>query len=463
MKRKPYLLIAMSAFALAAIGAVFVCSGSFDLARTHASGLSYGVTFNQNKNKFHSYSAAREGEATVKTDLANDIKFSYSGLKGSGSAWQVLGSGGSFHNVDPIHGIESITLSFNTNGGAFSIYYSGGNLFDRHQSFVSSTSQITSFDFGGFRPNYFKVVNEGGLDLSIAAIGITLSCTDGHATQNGAVPVVSEDGKTIAYGLYPQTHVGDADLIGCLNQLGPSSIGANGWYSYQGSYYAKVVAKPYFYSLVYSDGSPVTEGETAWFKCEPISWRVLSSDDGYFLLSALTLDNMYYTTHASSYEDEEGKYVSISNYYHSDLRAWLNDGFLNSAFALNDEYVATTTVDNGFDTCNGKNTWNASPDTEDKVFLPSYKDMVTSAYGFPGSEGASDSRASKATDYAMAKYTYAYEGEAYLHNSIYWTRSPDSEYRVYVSSVRWDGKVDSEHATKNEGVRPCITLNLDGE
>ena len=132
--------------------------------------------------------------------------------------------------------------------------------------------------------------------------------------------------------------------------------------------------------------------------------------------------------------------------------------FLNSAFALNDDYVLTTTVDNSFDTCNGENKWNASPDTEDKVFLPSYKDMKTFAYGFPTSESASDLRTSKATDYAMAKYVYAYEGEAYLHNSIYWTRSPDSENRTFVSSVKWNGELTSYRANGYSGVRPCIKL-----
>ena len=107
----------------------------------------------------------------------------------------------------------------------------------------------------------------------------------------------------------------------------------------------------------------------------------------------------------------------------------------------------------------GKNTWNASPDTEGNVFLPSYKDMKTVAYGFPSSVSESEARTSKATDYAMAKCVYAYEGEAYLHNSIYWTRSPCSENRAYVSSISWNGNIDSTHATKNGGVRPCVTLN----
>ena len=39
----------------------------------------------------------------------------------------------------------------------------------------------------------------------------------------------------------------------------------------------------------------------------------------YFLMSEMTLDKMYYTTHESSYNDENGKYVSISNYFHSDI------------------------------------------------------------------------------------------------------------------------------------------------
>ena len=460
MKKQLYVLTAMLISALAATSVIFTGGVSSHLASTRAASLSYGIAFASNKNKLHSFSdgSPRNGKATIKTDLGNDIEFAYSGLKGGDSSWHVVASGGSFHNLDPIHGIESISFAFKTAGVGFSVYYSGGNLFDHHQSFVSSESQETSFDFDGFRPNFFKVVNEGGSDLDISALNITLSCKDDHATLNGAVPFISEDQKTVTYGLYPQTHVGDPDLVNELNKLGSSAIGDNHWYLYQGSYYAKVVAEPYFFSLAYSDGSPIIDGETAWFKCEPISWRVLSNDDGYFLMSEMTLDNMYYTTHESSYDDEQGKYVSISNYYHSDLRSWLNDDFLNSAFALNNEYVATTTVDNSFDTCNGKNTWNASPDTEDKVFLPSYKDMTTFAYGFPSNENASESRTSKATDYAMAKHVYAYEGETYLHNSIYWTRSPDSNYRVYVSSVSWDGKMTSEHATKNRGVRPCITL-----
>ena len=71
---------------------------------------------------------------------------------------------------------------------------------------------------------------------------------------------------------------------------------------------------------------------------------------------------------------------------------------------------------------------------------------------------ASDLRTSKATDYAMAKYVYAYEGEAYLHNSIYWTRSPDSENRTFVSSVKWNGELTSYRANGYGGVRPCIKL-----
>ena len=461
MKKKSLILTTLSIVTLTAISALFSSGVFTNSNKTYADNLSYGISFNSTKNKFHSYTgnAAYNGEATIQTNLGNDIKFSYYQFKGTDSSWHVLGDSGYFYNVDPIHGIKNISLSFKTNNANFSIYYSGGNLFDQHQSFISSTSKITSFDFNGYKPNYFKVVNESGTDLNISEINITLSCEDNHSTLNGAVPMISEDKKTITYGLYPQTHVSDANLITELNKLGASAISANQWYFYQNNYYAKVVAQPFYYSLTYSDGYPVIENEIAWFKCEPIVWRILSNDNGYLIMSEMTLDKMYYTTHESSYDDENGKYVSISNYYHSDVRSWLNEDFFNSAFALNNEYVLTTAVDNSYETCNGKNTWNDSPDTEDKVFLPSYKDMKTFAYGFPSNESESELRTSKATDYAMAKCLYAYEGAAYLHNSIYWTRSPVSENRAYVSTIKWNGAVDSEHATKNYGVRPCITLD----
>lgn len=275
----------------------------------------------------------------------------------------------------------------------------------------------------------------------------------------GLTPTLTTDGKFIKYGLYPQTHVSNSSLIEKLNKLGTSAIGANHWYYYQNCYYAKVAADPYYYSLTYSDGSSIVKGETAWFRCEPILWRILSNSNGYFLMSEMTLDKMYYTTHSSSYEDENGKYVSISNYYHSDIRTWLNDDFFNSTFALNNEYVLTTAVDNSHATCDGTNTWNASPDTEDKVFLPSYKDMTTFTYGFPTNVNESELRTSKATDYAMAKNCYAYENEPYLHNSMYWTRSPESDNRTFVSSIKWNGSITSTRADSNSGVRPCITLD----
>ena len=59
----------------------------------------------------------------------------------------------------------------------------------------------------------------------------------------GAKPELSSDGKTLTYGLYPQTYVSDETLIGELNKLTTSN--ASGWYLHNDTYYAKRIAKTY--------------------------------------------------------------------------------------------------------------------------------------------------------------------------------------------------------------------------
>ena len=49
--------------------------------------------------------------------------------------------------------------------------------------------------------------------------------------------VFSQDNKTAEYGLYPQTRVSDAALIAELNGL--TTVSSNGWYLFNGEYYAK--------------------------------------------------------------------------------------------------------------------------------------------------------------------------------------------------------------------------------
>ena len=99
----------------------------------------------------------------------------------------------------------------------------------------------------------------------------------------------------------------------------------------------------------------------------------------------------------------DGKRAYANNYKYSDLRQWLTNDFYNSAFALDDSLVQTTLVDNSASTTSSSSNSYACENTEDKVFLPSYKDYSNSSYGFPTNAGSSKARYSKTTDWARAR------------------------------------------------------------
>lgn len=183
MKKKILPLITISCSVICGLVLTLNTKKSYFL-NTKASNPTYEISFNSTKNKFHSYTGntAYDGTATIKTDLGNDIAFSYYQVKGVASTWHVLGDGGYFYNSDPIHGISSIDLSFKTDNKTFDIYYSADLTFDNHQSFTSSTSSSTTFYFNNYFPNYFKIVNTSGANFNISSINVTLSCEQNYPT-----------------------------------------------------------------------------------------------------------------------------------------------------------------------------------------------------------------------------------------------------------------------------------------
>lgn len=139
--------------------------------------------------------------------------------------------------------------------------------------------------------------------------------------KHGAAPLLSEDGKTITYGLYPQTVVSDAATIDALDKL--TTTGPNGWYLYNDEYYVKLKADIYDPPNCFSksepkfkNGTALISGKIYWFKCEPIVWKVLRKRNGrYLVLSSYVLDGHCYDDDFNNYED-------------SKIRAWLNNKFI---------------------------------------------------------------------------------------------------------------------------------------
>lgn len=277
---------------------------------------------------------------------------------------------------------------------------------------------------------------------------------------NAKKPHLSDDGKTLAYGLYPQTNVNDSELVSTLNGL--TTPESNGWYLYEDDYYAKVSATPYNSTYVFDNGTTIVSGTTYWFKCEPIVWNVLNNNNGeYYIVSSVLLDaHCYYN---STYPRTiDGQYVYANNYKYSGIRAWLNADFYNSAFALGNEHIQTTTVNNFASTTNNSSNSYTCANTEDKVFLPSYQDYINSSYGFSTSTSSTDTRYCRTTDWARARGAYYHTSSgSYQYNGYYWTRSPLSDsYGAW--GVNYDGYLNRcNYVNDTDGsVRPGLSIKI---
>ncbi len=271
--------------------------------------------------------------------------------------------------------------------------------------------------------------------------------------QWGITPVVTEN--TVTYGLYPQTNVNDESLITALNAL--TTPGTNGYYFHENAYYAKVSATVEL-EYHFDNGAGIVNGTPYWFKCEPITWNVLSNTDGErYILSSVVLDASCY------YPDTEvrssgGKKIYPNNYEYSEIWEWLNIDFYKSAFALHNSYIQETTVDNSASTTNpsGEDNQYACNNTEDKVFLPSFKDYINPDYF-----DKTSARYCKTTDWARAKGAQYDTRSSYLFNGTYWTRSPGDVNNYCAWCVDSDGNLGTSDCYRTYyGVRPALTFKI---
>ena len=250
----------------------------------------------------------------------------------------------------------------------------------------------------------------------------------------GIDPVIDTEDKVLTYGLYPQKRVSDSTTLASLNKL--TSAGSNGWYLLNGEYYAKKEANPYSSSYVFDDGAKIVSGTTYWFKCDPIEWKILSSESGeYSLVSTALLDAHDYNPSTSN-RTIDGKTVYPNNYEHSGIREWLNGDFYDSAFSFGDSCVLTTTVDNSASTTGSSSNPYACENTEDKVYLLSYQDYKNTSYF------ADDAaRQCKTTDWARANGAYYSTGSSYQYNGSCLTRSPYSSNSNFARCVNATGSI----------------------
>ena len=227
----------------------------------------------------------------------------------------------------------------------------------------------------------------------------------------------------------------------------------------------------------FNDGTTIVNGETYWFKVEPIQWRVLTENytdtenttPVSYLLSEYVLSGNT-TFNPSTSNTNHTHYSAETNA----LRPFLNEVFYADAFTtkeqaliaqrtLTDADLDATKYGHGQTNPNDSSLTIASTEKLN-VFAPSYYDMINTDYGFNSSYSNYDQqRRASATDFAMANYAYKttsnYPDIHGLASSYYWASSAASA--SYAFTVYYYGYVIN-NIVYNElsAARPALLFNL---
>ena len=194
----------------------------------------------------------------------------------------------------------------------------------------------------------------------------------------------------------------------------------------------------------------------------PILWRVLErTDNELFLLSDLILDCRRY--HGKTAEVTWRDAVDIT-WQDCDLRDWLNQEFFETAFDPSEKkYIQTVLCqDNG----------EGSPDTNDKVFLLSVKEvlMAKDVLGVQGLKTTGTSYAKLKKEDGSNLYVYDLSKEAdYLVKegqrmgcSWWWLRTQGNKAsRAYFIGTQASLRSYANVSCARDGIRPAIKIKLD--
>lgn len=313
-----------------------------------------------------------------------------------------------------------------------------------------------------------------------------------------------EGTEFIYFGEYPQTIKADSVTIGTTADSRGYYLGSDGYY------YAKVTATPFisFYptddmdykfstdeivlpsretdidstvyetkkndeSYKFSTNEVIISGTTYYFKVEPIKWRIFKKRHGEaFIICDSIIANMRYD-------------ASSNNYEKSEIRAWLNNEFYTTAFTvLQKELILVTNVDNSVNSkkfrknSNAFGNFYACVNTNDKIFLPGYRDLKNADYilkfvtnifkepykYFKCFNRNSDVNVRITSDYSRAIGSFIVNDDnRYYGVGWWWLRSPLSEdYSTFVPGIDNEGFINYNYDTTYiiSGVVPALKIKL---
>ncbi len=288
---------------------------------------------------------------------------------------------------------------------------------------------LLNINYEGMVEQWNKIAFEKNWDMCTG--NYTIYCTDGEIAKDGTLTYYEEeksyvrDGDYIYFGEYPQTIKADDVTI-------TETQDSRGYYlGSDGSYYARVIATPYEAGYTFSTGATVTSETVYYFKVEPIRWRILSEKNGEaFLLCDSIISNH--------------RFDDNSNYYaNSEIRAWLNSTFYETAFSeLARSLIITVEVEH----------------TNNKVFLLSQTQVTNSSYGF----SYDSSRFMLTSDYSRANGASMSTSLSYYGNGRWWLCSINTNTSYAAHYVLNFGSADSSTDVSYDfiGIVPALRITL---
>ncbi|MDR1697747.1 MAG: DUF6273 domain-containing protein, partial [Erysipelotrichaceae bacterium] len=277
---------------------------------------------------------------------------------------------------------------------------------------------------------------------SVVFLGRDFSDDSGTKEVSG-ISVDSEG--LLEIGTFPQSLVSE-DCTWLIPQLDAIQwTNMRGFIEYDGEQYKRVVAHPDPYSpaAYFDDGTPIVDGQTYYFKVEPIKWRVLDEDTG-MVLSDQVLEAQVFSS-AMKYSNEWG---------YSTLRSYLNNIWYDYTFTAQ-EKASILLESHPFDTNFGATTSHTGDD--DYVFLPSGTEYMDPNLGFSNTMSFDNSRRSATTEFARATGCSFFMS----NTSRYWSRSGATGASVMCVSGE-DGQFSSVLSNDATiGVRPALMIDTD--
>ena len=275
---------------------------------------------------------------------------------------------------------------------------------------------------------------------------------DGYCINCGIKEPFVVEGEYLYFGEYPQSLKLDEVTVDENNK------DYRGYYlGSDKNYYAKVIANPCGNDYTFAtNDTRVENGKVYYFKVEPIKWRIVAQEGNIA------------TVICESIIANKAFDITSNNYADSDVREWLNSNFYQNAFdSFPRSLIQLTEVDNSVATTGYASNSYACLNTTDSIYLPSYADVINTAYKFSAEPFASDEKRMKSvTDYAIATGAYislSEWGDQY-GNGIWLTRSPSDQSSLFVRQCMNYGEIDDGGISVKEnscGVVPMLRVKLE--